>query len=716
MLFSDGTAYVNFSTFDVSGLHCQINNLDISVLNQFLLDYGWELNGTARADLYVQDIRKMNEMSGNAFINQFIINDIPVGNLRLNAEQKNFDSPVYMDLSVIDAENKVNADGFIFLPNTKIPAGQNRFEFNTTLDNYSVALGDVFLQGLISGTSGTVSGQIAIAGDNKINSIDGDLILNNVQTRLDYLGTQYNIVKAPVKISNTNIDFGDLELFDQMGNVANVRANIKHKFFNDMDISMRVTSPQFQVLNTTKKDNELYYGKAFGKIDLRMNGPFDKLDIIIQAETGPNTVVALPLKSAIADKEQNFIVFTNPQQEKDEEIAEAVYGAGLNLQMYLTINPSAELQLIFDERTGEVIKGRGNGNIHIDLPRDGEFQMYGDFEIERGEYPFKAFVVLDKAFTIKRGGTISWYGDPLNAFINLQAEYKGLRTSPYNFIYDYIRNDNNLLNEAKRPTDVDLILNLNGQLLEPKVQFDIAFPNLQGELKNYTDNRLRTLSANPDELNMTAVSLLAFQGFLPQTTDLLSGAAISNTVSSTLTEWVTNQMRVFVNEYLIDSLGTNSIVSNLNLDFGIVLNPAIEVDGQPSVAGLAQSQFYLRPQFQFLDDRVTLDMGLITYGDVTAGGRVGGEFNVEYAFGESRRLRARTYAQNQPLINDNRIVSGVGLVYRREYNEFADIFGLGKKSKKDSEKLPESPIPLTPTKTELPPYKNEETIDEGELK
>jgi hypothetical protein len=684
MLFSDGEAYVNFSTFDAMGLHCQISNVDLAIFNPILDSRGLELRGRTRADLYVTDVRDFKDMDGNVVISDLEINDIPVGDLKILAEQKNFESPVFVNAIATDKGKNAQLNGYFYYPSAPVPDGQYFYEFNTSFDRYSIALSDVFLKGIFSETSGFVNGNLSLGGREKLQLVDGLIELVDVKTKLDYLGTQYLMPSAPVRITEQLIDFGEMELRDQLGNQALLRGGIKHRFFEDFDITMRVTSPQFQVLNTTKKDNNLFYGRAFGKIDLRMSGPFNNLDLNINAETGPNTLVAIPLNSAINDKEQNFIRFTNPEANVSDTTDRIANIQGLSLQMFLTINPQAELQLIFDERTGEIIKGRGNGNIQIELPREGEFQMFGDFEIERGEYPFKAFVVLDKAFSIRRGGTISWYGDPLNAFINLQADYKGLRTSPYNFVYDYIRNDNNLLNEAKRPTDVDLTLNLSGQLLEPRIQFDLAFPTLQGELKNYTDNRLRTLSANPDELNMTAVSLLAFKGFLPQTSDLLSTAAISNTVSSTLTEWVTNQMRVFVNEYLIDSLEKNGLVSNLNLDFGIILNPAIEVDGQPSVAGLAQSQFYLRPQFMFYEDRIILDMGLTTFGDVTAGGRVGGEFNVEYAFGNTRRLRARAYAQNQPLINDNRIVSGVGLTYRREYNTFAEMLGFGKKQKSKS--------------------------------
>ena len=56
------------------------------------------------------------------------------------------------------------------------------------------------------------------------------------------------------------------------------------------------------------------------------------------------------------------------------------------------------------------------------VPRNGEFEMFGDYNIEQGEYLFTLYNVVNKDFDINRGGVISWSGDPFEAQIRLEAE------------------------------------------------------------------------------------------------------------------------------------------------------------------------------------------------------------------------------------------------------------------------------------------------------
>jgi len=608
-----------------------------------------------------------------------------------------------LELTIGEEGKDMKGRGYVKQPNIEIGEGEFRYSFDFFMNRFPLKPAEFFLDGLISQTSGAFSGDFFIEGDSLVRNLGGELTLLDASTRVDYLGTKYFIRDSKIKVSNDFIDLNNVELEDINQNKAQVRGGINHQMFNNLNTDFRITSPAFTVLNTRKQDNDLFYGKALGRIDARFNGPFKEMDLYVNATTGPNTVVAIPLTTAKEVKEQNFIIFIKKDDEAPiENIVKS--SGGLALQMDLTITPDAQLQLIFDERTGDIVKGSGNGNIQLDLARSGEFQMFGDFQIIRGEYPFRV-ALLDKAFTVKEGGTIVWYGDPLNAYIELEAEYKGLRTSPYNLISEYLREED-IREQARRATDVDLTLKLEGQLLQPEIQFDIQFPQLAGELKNYTDNKLRTLASDQNEINNIAFQLLFFKSFIPNQSDILSTQGGLGIASSTLTEWFTNQMRVFVNEYLIDTI-SNKAVSDVDLDFGIVLN----TDYSQSLEGLVaagQSQFYLRPRVQMFDDRVIFDFGINNYGRLGSDNRLAGEFNVEYAFGDLRRFRTKIYSQDQPLpVNGRRTVFGAGLVYRREYNEFRDIFRKpSQQKKKSSEKSRESSQPDLPPSEALPEETN----------
>ena len=87
------------------------------------------------------------------------------------------------------------------------------------------------------------------------------------------------------------------------------------------------------------------------------------------------------------------------------------------------------LQLIIDEEVGDVIKGYGNGDLNLTINKEGDFEVFGDFEIEEGNYLFTLQDVITKSFEIERGGMINFDGDIYNASINLNLLYNILNSS-----------------------------------------------------------------------------------------------------------------------------------------------------------------------------------------------------------------------------------------------------------------------------------------------
>ena len=51
------------------------------------------------------------------------------------------------------------------------------------------------------------------------------------------------------------------------------------------------------------------------------------------------------------------------------------------------------------------------------------YKIFGDFEIEKGNYLFTLQDVITKSFEIERGGVIQFNGDPYDARINLNLLY-----------------------------------------------------------------------------------------------------------------------------------------------------------------------------------------------------------------------------------------------------------------------------------------------------
>src|SRR5690606_35275451 len=95
--------------------------------------------------------------------------------------------------------------------------------------------------------------------------------------------------------------------------------------------------------------------------------------------------------------------------------------ARMDLQFIAPINSS--VQLVFDPLTGEVLNANGSGRIRITLD-DQNFQMFGNFDINSGDYVFVGGDIFVRRFQLRDGGTISWVGDPANATLNITTAYR----------------------------------------------------------------------------------------------------------------------------------------------------------------------------------------------------------------------------------------------------------------------------------------------------
>lgn len=87
----------------------------------------------------------------------------------------------------------------------------------------------------------------------------------------------------------------------------------------------------------------------------------------------------------------------------DKGIVEKVIAnSGLELQFDLKVTPEAEVEIIIDRSTGHALKGRGNGNIRLEISTLGKFNMLGDYQVTEGEYLFRYGGIIDKKFQVKK--------------------------------------------------------------------------------------------------------------------------------------------------------------------------------------------------------------------------------------------------------------------------------------------------------------------------
>ena len=319
----------------------------------------------------------------------------------------------------------------------------------------------------------------------------------------------------------------------------------------------------------------------------------------------------------------------------------------------LLVTPEAEVQLVFDSKIGDISKATGSGNINLRINTLGDFRIYGDYQIEEGDYLFTLQNVINKKFKVRKGGTITWNGDPANAFINLQAVYN-VRTSLRNLFNDEIYN---------KRYPVECQLNLSNQLTNPDIQLDILLPTADEETKTLLKNSLNT----EDKLSKQFLSLLVINSFLPDPSLMTGTEQQSRTtdypqaVGVTTSELLSNQLSYWLSQISSD------------FDIGFSYMPGDEI---------TTNQVEVALSTQLLNDRVTINTNLDVGGQNATPtessentSNIVGDFSVDIKLTQSGKLRMKAFTR----ANDNRLyelapyTQGIGFFYREDFNNFDEL-------------------------------------------
>jgi len=339
------------------------------------------------------------------------------------------------------------------------------------------------------------------------------------------------------------------------------------------------------------------------------------------------------------------------------------------------ITDDAEVFIIFDERAGDKIRGRGEGSINLEVDRDGTIEMFGDYIIDEGEYLFTLLNVINKPFNVKRGGTINWTGDPFNADIELEATYPG-RTALSTLLIEYLDNSNpDLENLARKSTKVDLIMYLTGKLLKPDIDFDINFPNVDNELRNFVESKLNSMRSNQNELNRQVFGLMVVGSFLPGDQYALNGGEIG---FNTLSEMLSSQLSIYLTELLSEVFTDVGFISGIDFDINYSRYTSETTDGnEPGLR--TGSELEVRLSNTLFNERLSVnvggnvDWGTSTIQGPSQGAFLAGDLVLEYVLTRDKRFKVRFYQRTDQTFVGRRNKTGLGFSYRREFDSFKDF-------------------------------------------
>ncbi|HNR06551.1 MAG TPA: translocation/assembly module TamB domain-containing protein [Saprospiraceae bacterium] len=667
--FEHGTERIEIVSRDNKGLRVQFTDFDINWVNSFNPVKAWDAGGRLDLNAEIADVFTFRGVRLSGRVDSFYINDTYFGLLDLNLYNVNTNQPFNLSVALLDGSRQLMGEGF-FDPSGKNSNGvKNNYQFKVLFKDFPLKLFEFMIDDIVDQTRGNIVGTFEI---NKVGGkpeFKGRVNIGDGSLKINYLGTSFQIGNQPVTITNNLIDASGVSLRDELGNTGTIQGGIEHDRFNRFRLNAGIRSNRFLVLKTTKVQNPDYYGTVVGNVNARFTGPFNRIDIDVQGTTARPTVLYIPISQTTEITSERLVKFRPVQASTASETQEprVVAANGLSVSIDLTVNDDAEISLIFDEKRGDILKGRGNGDLQMRFERNGDIAMFGNYEVEQGEYLFTLLGVVNKPFVIRQGGTIRWDGSPTDADINLDADYKGLTSSLINLLPEY----ENAIESAELRTQsaVDLSMHLFGKLFKPEISFGLDIPNLTGNLRNIVDNKLNLLKSDQNALNQQVLGLMVWGSFLPPNQLVASSGVIGSTINN-LSQFISNQLSILVENALKELVADNAVISGFDFDVNYYNNNnAIDINNLSVFDEVAIS---LGPRF--FEDRLSVGVGANFINSTLFNRLITPHFEVEYALTRDRRLKIRAYAKkddiNQGQLRDR---IGGGLSWRKEFDSIREF-------------------------------------------
>lgn len=703
--FFSGDQRILLDTFNqYRGLSLVLSNFNLDFVNDVVAKKSFDCRGRIQSfDIIIGDLYRLRDIKAYFETEEVMINGTSYGAVNSYVEMAHLAAPLWWDMNVRYRVQRSNEKSPLRLRGAWLPRGDSaayvseldltvrpgEFQTQVEADNFPLAVLETFVPG-ISKTDGRLAADVRLGGPFNRIGMNGYADIQQGKFQIDYLKTMFHLRNERIALSDYRIWAEGDTIWDASvnRNFALVQGGLIHNHFRDWRLSCKIESKsdKFLILNTLPDDNDLFYGKGAGKFEATFTGTFVRTNIDITATTGDETRLFIPISSTADAKDLKFINFVD--RSKKDTLAAAPRRVteselkGVNFDLNLTITDKAEVQMIFDEQAGDIIKGRGTGDVQIVVNRQGEFKMFGNYFIDRGEYLFTLLNFVNKPFVVKPGGSIAWYGDPYGAQINLDATYSE-NTPVYNFLSDELQlleaTDEALADLARKSTRVVVTMHLKGDLMKPTISFDLDFPNLPSQLKNLADNKLRQLRQDPNELNRQVFGLVVIGSFLPGNSAAIQSSAYLTSAFNTLTQVFTNQLSNYLTGLAAEWFGT-SVVSSI--DFDIAYNDYQSALATPNGGtGITQAgrELQVRLTSGFVNDRITIQFGsqfgFARPGTNVQDGFLGEDITVEIQLTDNRQWRLKMYQRTEPDVSggQRRARYGFGISFHRDFDSFDEM-------------------------------------------
>jgi len=646
-----------FKQFEL-GTISQIAEHDTSIVRG-LMNGTFEIRNLQKSPAFVSDLKVSN----------IVYLQNPVGDLSIQAD--NLSANKYsVHLALSGQDNKADIKGTYF------SSEDQRLDFIADISKINFKTIESFSKGQLRNSSGYLTGNIHITGTGNKPLMNGEIGFKDASFNVAYMNDFFKLKDEHFKIDPEGIYFKSFSILDESGQKASVEGAVYTTDFTRMNFDLTVKTNNFTVLNTTIRDNPLYFGKILLSSTMRIRGNELLPVITIDAKllSGSRITVIVPSSQLSTDKGEGVVVLIDTSKTNDimnhtDTVRMATLIKGIDLTANIEVNRNTTFKVIVDRVSGDSLVVKGDGLLSFSIDPGGKQSLTGNYVLSDGSYNASFQKVIKRDFKIKPGSSISWSGSPLDATVDITAIYR-TKTSPADLLSNELAGAGaSELTAYRKLLSFDVNMMMKGALIRPDISFMI---DMQDKDKNafggIVYSKISSLNNDAAELNKQVFALLVMNKFIPTGSAVNTGeASVVNTVA-----------RNSVNQVLGDQLNqlSGKYVKGVELNFDLESN-----DQYTGTSVQQNTQVQVGLKKEFLNNRMSVQVGSnINVQDngttTTDANNLTGDAIVEYKITDDGRFRFKAFRENQyeGIIDGMLYKTGVGIIYTKDFDSISEIF------------------------------------------
>jgi hypothetical protein len=597
--------------------------------------------------------------TGELTIDSLAVTKIPVGNLSLKSTNET-ENLIRVAMSLVSNQNDINVDGSYNLKS------ETPMDFKMELKKLSAQTIEAFSFGELKRAEGNLTGNIAITGATDSPRLNGAVNFDNVAFNATQLGSRYSLANQKIQFNGQTINFNNFTIADSLNQQMKINGNVNIANIPNVGYDLTIQGKNFNVLNSTQKENELFFGKANIDANLTVKGVGSKsvIDGSIKVDPGSNITFVMPNDATEAgDATKGVIQFVDMSDSTQVALTDSVEKSqnivvdfASQISLDVAVDDKSEFKVVIDELNGDNIRLKGNAQLNTGIAPNGQLFLLGSYDLTEGSYDL-TLQILKRQFEIKKESTLLWTGDPMKADLNI--------TAAYDVMVDPGSISSKFQGASKIPIEVQIVI--TGNLTTPNITFNIV-PGTGIDEQVKSDITSQTfwseMTQNPSEMNKQAFALLITNKFI--TDQSSSGFNLGSSAEAVA--------RQSVSQLLSDQLNNlaSDLIKGVDLDIGLN-STADQTTGARTDLNVGLSK-------AFLNNRLKVSVGknfeLESQSNSASSSEVFDNIALDYSITKDGRYLFRGYRKNQyqSILEGFIIETGVSFIVTADYDLFREFF------------------------------------------